>query len=110
MAANLPVKSKTAIVTGDPGSPMAYGRKRYYTCTYDHTATATNTLSGIGSLKSGDQVQVYTLKTDTGTGYAGICWNTANTVYDTAAGVVGLAPVNAAPAADMTLLVIIEEL
>ena len=110
MAANLPVKSKTAIVSGDPGSPMAYGRKRYYTCSYDHTATATNTISGVGSLKSGDQVQVFTLATDTTSGYAGIVWNTANTTYSAAAGVVGLAPVNAAPGADMPLLVIIEEL
>ena len=47
--ANAAVKSKVGIVTGNPNSPLGFGRKRYYTCTYDHSGT-TNTLSGIGQL------------------------------------------------------------
>lgn len=110
MSASLPVKNKKAIVSGDPNSPLGFGRVRVYTCTYDHTATTNNTLAGVGPLKNGDLVQVQALQTNSGTGYAGINWDTATTVYDMNSGTVGLAPVNAAPGADINLLVIITDL
>ena len=107
--ANVSVKNKSAVITGNPNSPEGFGRKRIYTCTYDHTGT-TNTLSGVGPLKNGDLIIVREVQTGSGAGYAGICWNTVNTVYSMDSGTVGLVPVNAAPAADVNLIVIIEDL
>ncbi len=107
--ANASVKNKNAQVTGNPNSPQGFGRKRVYTCTYDHTGT-TNTLAGVGPLKNGDLINVKETQTNTASGYAGICWNVANTVYDMNSGTVGLIPVNAAPDADVNLVVTIEDL
>lgn len=107
--ANAAVKNKVAVVTGNPNSPIGFGRKRVYTCTYDHTGTS-NTISGIGQLKSGDLVEVLETSTNTAAGYAGIIWDTATTTYSPTAGVIGLKPTNSAPDADVNLLVIIDEL
>lgn len=106
-----PVKNKSAIVTGDPNSPLGYGMNmRVYTCTYDHTASPNCTLAGVGPLKNGDIVLVDMLQTNAGSGYAGINWDTGTTVYDPNSGTVGLAPVNSAPSADINLLVTIIDL
>lgn len=107
--ANKEVKNKLAIVTGNPNSPLGFGRKRVYTATYDSTGT-TNTLSGVGPLKLGDFIQVLTTKTNTAAGYAGISWNAATTVYSVDSGTVGLIPTNAVPDADVTITVLIDNL
>jgi hypothetical protein len=107
--ANVSVLNKKAIVTGNPNSPLGLGRKRAYTCTYNSTGT-TNTLSGVGPLKNGDLIFVRETQTNAATGYAGILWNTANTVYDLNSGTIGLAPVNASPNANVNLVVEIEDL
>ena len=107
--ANKAVKSKVAVVSGNPNSPTGYGRKRVYTCTYDSTGT-TNTISGLGQLKSGDAVEVLELQANTASGYAGIIWDTATTTYSSTAAIIGLKPTNSAPDADVNLLIIIDEL
>lgn len=107
--ANKAVKSKVALVSGNPNSQLGYGRKRMYTCTYDSTGTS-NTISGVGQLKSGDLVEVLETKTNAAAGYAGIIWDVATTTYSSTAGVIGLVPTNAAPNADVDLVVIIDEL
>lgn len=107
--ANASVKNKKAVITGNPNSPIGFGRKRVYTCTYDHTGT-TNTLAGVGPLKNGDMVIVRETQTGSGAGYAGICWNVPTTIYDMNSGTIGLVPINAVPAADVNLVVTIEDL
>ena len=107
--ANASVKNKNAIVTGDPNSPLGFGRKRVYTCTYDSTGT-TNTLAGVGPLKNGDLVMVYPVQTNADANYCGLNWDTATTVYDINSGTVGIAPVNTAPGADVDMVVVIEDL
>lgn len=107
--ANAVVKNKKAIVTGNPNSPLGFMRQRVYTCTYDHTGT-TNTLAGVGPLKNGDLIIVQPVQANTQSGYGGIIWNLANTVYDVNSGTVGLIPSNAAPSADVNLVVTIIDL
>lgn len=109
--ANQVVLNKTATVTGNPNSPLGFGRKRVFDCTWNTTGSATtNTLPGVGPLKNGDLIIVRETQTNTAVGYAGIIWNAANTVYDMNSGTVGLAPTNVAPNANINLVVIIEEL
>ena len=102
-------KSITAVVTGNPNSPTGFGNTRIFTATFNSTSTG-DIVPGVGPLKSGDFITILPVGTNSTSGYAGLTWDSATTVYSNNSGTVGVVPIATAPTGDVPFTLKIQSL
>jgi len=88
--------SRVAVVTGNPNSPTGFGNTRIFTAVYTSGSSA-DTFPGVGPLKNGDFITILATQTNATSGYAGLTWDSATTVYSGNSGTVGIVPIATAP-------------